>query len=747
MEIVPKPHPRPFAAAADQLGFELGRLEVMLERQVLRLRAANLLTEDPFRGLYVADAQVDALLRSGVGIPVPSGEPSVEALGRKLAQLDDERRERIAASRRAGTVLPFPRLAEIFGLDPLELDLLLIALAPELDGRYEPLYAYVQNDATRRRPAVGLALELLAGSFEEKLERRAHLAAGAPLRRHRLLRLVDDPQDREPPLPSRILKVEERIADFLAGGDRLAAELLPFTERVVPRDGAGGAAAAPAVDGTLLREIHRTVAPEGAAGGAGATVVLRGGYGTGKRGVAEAVCATLGVPLLVVDLERVVAAEAPLAPVLALLRREALLRGAALHLDRFEVVLAEEARKAARLATLAGELAELPLPLFLATTVPWEAAGLWGERPFLAFELPRPSYRRRLELWRQALDGARARLAPDSDAGAVTEAVAGKFVLSAGQIRDAARRAAHLAASRGTAGVTAEELHAAARAQSNPGLARLASKVEPVYRWDDIVLPRRSLQQLREVDASVRYRHRVYSEWGFERKLALGRGLNVLFSGPSGTGKTMAASILARELGLDLYKIDLSAVVSKYIGDTEKNLDRIFREAHSSNAILFFDEADALFGKRSEVRDAHDRYANIEVAYLLQKMEEYDGVVILATNLKKNLDEAFARRMHHTVELPFPEAADRERIFRRVFPPEAPLAGDVDFHFLAERFKLAGGNIRNVALTAAFLAAEAGEAITMERLVVAVARELQKMGRLATKGEFREYYELIRERG
>jgi SpoVK/Ycf46/Vps4 family AAA+-type ATPase len=209
----------------------------------------------------------------------------------------------------------------------------------------------------------------------------------------------------------------------------------------------------------------------------------------------------------------------------------------------------------------------------------------------------------------------------------------------------------------------------------------------------------------------------------------------------------MAASILARKFGLDLYKIDLSSVVSKYIGETEKQLSQIFREAQSSNATLFFDEADALFGKRSEAKDAHDRYANIEVAYLLQKMEEFEGIVILATNFRKNMDDAFTRRMHHIVEFPFPDAEYRERIWRALIPPDAPVADDVDFGFLSRQFELAGGNIRNVVLAAAFLAAEESSPIRMEHFILATSRELQKLGRLLSRADFREYYELTRARG
>jgi SpoVK/Ycf46/Vps4 family AAA+-type ATPase len=218
----------------------------------------------------------------------------------------------------------------------------------------------------------------------------------------------------------------------------------------------------------------------------------------------------------------------------------------------------------------------------------------------------------------------------------------------------------------------------------------------------------------------------------------------MLFAGPSGTGKTMAAEIIANELGLDLYKIDLATVVSKYIGETEKNLNKIFKEAWDSNSILFFDEADAIFGKRSEVRDSHDRYANIEIAYLLQKMEEYQGIVILATNLRKNLDEAFARRMQFSVEFLLPEEPDRYQIWQRVFPKEAPISEDVDLNFMARQFKVSGGNIKNIVLGAAFLAAEDGGRINIEHLIRATRREYQKMGKLCTEADFGEYYDLVK---
>jgi SpoVK/Ycf46/Vps4 family AAA+-type ATPase len=283
----------------------------------------------------------------------------------------------------------------------------------------------------------------------------------------------------------------------------------------------------------------------------------------------------------------------------------------------------------------------------------------------------------------------------------------------------------------------------AGRELTAPRLGRFAMHVIPRYSWDDLVLPVEKQNQLRRLANWVRYRHRVHEEWGFGRKLTRGKGLNVLFTGPSGTGKTMAAEVLAGELELDLYQIDLSSVVSKFIGETEQHLAVIFDEAEDSQAILFFDEADALFGKRTEVKDAHDRYANIEVNFLLQRVEQYQGVVILASNLQRNLDEAFLRRMYDVVEFLFPDPPLRERMWRNHVPREAERDPDIDFPFLASQFKVTGGSIKNIVLDAAFRAAATGRPLGMTHLMLATKAELQKQGKLPTKADFGPYYDLV----
>jgi hypothetical protein len=283
---------------------------------------------------------------------------------------------------------------------------------------------------------------------------------------------------------------------------------------------------------------------------------------------------------------------------------------------------------------------------------------------------------------------------------------------------------------------------AAVRRLASGHLDAMATRVRPTRAWPDLVVPDDQREQLQELVARYRHGTLVHRDWGFPAFPS--PGLVALFSGASGTGKTLAAEVVAGELGLDLYKVDLSSVVSKYIGETEKNLERIFSGAAAGELVLFFDEADALFGRRSEVADAHDRYANIEVAYLLQRLEVYDGIAIMATNLQRNMDQAFLRRIHVAVEFPLPDEDGRRAIWRLSFPDHAPTDG-LDLDFLARQFRIPGGSIRNAALTAAFIAAESGGPITMEAAVLGVKREFQKLGRLRTEVEFDRYFDLVRE--
>jgi SpoVK/Ycf46/Vps4 family AAA+-type ATPase len=361
----------------------------------------------------------------------------------------------------------------------------------------------------------------------------------------------------------------------------------------------------------------------------------------------------------------------------------------------------------------------------------WEPAGWIQELPSLRIEMPVPDVAARLRVWRSQVDSN------VSDELVSDLAVRYRFDESAVRLTVAAAKGQALW--HGNRRTTFEDLRSAAQRIAAPPLDGLANRIQPHYGWEDIVLTTDRLGQLQELCARARHKSIVLDQWGYGRKHVRRAGLTALFAGQPGTGKTMAAEIIASDLGLELYRIDLSAVVSKYIGETEKNLEKIFRAADQGEAVLLFDEADALFGKRSEVRDAHDRYANVEVAYLLQRLEAYEGIAILTTNLRGNVDEAFLRRLDCLLELPMPEEAERLGIWRRSIPPEAPLGSDVDLDFLARKFLLAGGHIRNIALTAGFLAAAEGGPIGMKHLVRAAKREYQKLSKLVAPSDFEQY--------
>jgi len=705
----------------------LGWLRRLLLWQIELTRATyGALADDAYRGLYIPSAEVDILAAGADAPPALAAERAALAAERAVIE------ERALAAERAGARLPLRRLAHLFALSPLEADALLVALAPELDLRFERIYAYIQDDVSRRRPSVDLTLRLLCPAPAGRLAALAAFEHDAPLVRERLLLLFEDGQ-RRPPLAARFLKLDDRIVAELRGG--------PAPVDAVIAEHASATAPDRRLDDLMLPEPLVRLARRAARDGA--IVGLQGGYGSGRRALAEALCAELGLPLVSVDVDGLARAEAAgpgglsLAEGLERAAREGRLRGAALLWRGAEAVLRDEEAPERRAALLRA-LDSAPGPGFLLLDGAWEAAGLLRRAGYLRVELPELSYGEREQLWRR-------RLGPLAPGEAELQALASTFRLSGGQIRDAAAMAHSMARwDEGADGGAMPDLYAACRAQSSGRLDALAHKIRVTYGWGDIVLPADQLAQLREICVQVRHRRTVLERWGFDRRLAMGKGVNVLFAGASGTGKTMAAEIIASDLGLELYKIDLASMVSKYIGETEKNLDRVFTAAREANAILFFDEADAIFGKRSEVKDAHDRYANIEVGYLLQKMEEYDGVVILATNLRKNLDDAFVRRLHVTVDFPFPEEEDRLKIWRKVFPAEAPLAPEVDLTFLARQFKLAGGTIRNAALLAAYLAADAGAPIGMAQIAHAVRREYQKIGRLATAAEFGPYLAFTR---
>lgn len=660
---------------------------------------------DAFRGLYLEASDMTRLLAQSPAAPWLTEDANAAA-------------EPTLAPRLAW-------LAQTFDLTRFDLDLLLVALAPEIDLRYERLYAYLQDDVTRRRPTVDLALNLLCTSAAAKLAGRSHLAADAPLLRHHLLRLRPAAPQDAPSFLDYTLQVDPQITDALlgqAGLDRRLAAFCRLEQPSLTWD------QTPANDGRLA--ALPALARQAQADGQALRLYFHGPAGAGQRQAATAVASDLGRPLLYADLARLTSSAAD-HDLLRVLWREAHFQGALLFLDQLDAIRQPEQTLYA--ALMAG-LAEFNGLVILTGAQPWAPDPRYLTAvtvvPFVV-----PDAASRQAYWQVGLTAAGV-TAP----AATVEALASRFRLLPGQIDEAVADACNRAAWRAAAGaqeagLLAEDLFAAARAQSGHELAALARKIEPLTTWPLLVLPDDVTAQLHELVQRAAARARVLDTWGFAHVLSRGKGTTALFAGPSGTGKTLAAEIMARDLGLDLYQIDLSSVVSKYIGETEKNLDRIFRAAEHANAVLFFDEADALFGKRSEVRDSHDRYANLEISYLLQRMEAYEGLAILATNLRQHLDEAFTRRLSMVVHFPAPDEPSRRRIWQTIWPPETPVAADVDIDFLARQFKLAGGNIQNIALNAAYLAAADGGVVTMGHLRHATRREYQKLGKALSDAE------------
>ncbi|MEU4895062.1 ATP-binding protein [Streptomyces sp. NPDC044780] len=663
-------------------------VEERVREAVAARRALDPDPDDPYRGQYLSPEAVARLLDRPNGLGPAAPEPPSPPPGSVLA-----------------------RLAADFGLSPLDADLLLVAVAPDLDARYEQLYGYLNDDLTRRRPTVGLALELCgAGGVSPA---RFRLSPGAPLIAGGLLEVTEP--DR-PPL-SRVVRVPDRVTAHLLGHPAPDARLIGVLAAACPDPTAGAAETdhAAAAAGTGTGHVH---------------LRSRGGD---AEGLAAAALRARGLRPLVLDPAALArrAGEVPeLARVTAL---EARLTGAGVLLGPLESLPGEPAGRARVLRAVCDALRGVPLFTYGATG--WDPA--WAADSPVTLTVTAPTPERQAARWRHALDRAAGDGRATGDADALARAVAAHR-LDSGQLRRAADVAVRTAALGGRT-VGPDDLRAAVRAQNGAGLDRLARRVEPSVGWDDLVLPRPTHRRLRDLAVRARHRDQVLGQWGMRPGGGRGRGVIALFAGESGTGKTMSAEVVAADLGMDLYVVDLSTVVDKYIGETEKNLERIFTEASVVNGVLLFDEADAIFGKRSEVKDAHDRHANIESAYLLQRMESFDGIAVLTTNMRANLDEAFTRRLDVVADFPVPDAGRRLALWERCLGDRLPRAADVDLAFCADRFELAGGSIRACAVTAAYLAAESGGPLTMRLLVTAVAQEYRKLGRLVLEGEFGPY--------
>ncbi|MBM4319095.1 MAG: ATP-binding protein, partial [Deltaproteobacteria bacterium] len=582
-------------------------------------------------------------------------------------------------------------------------------------------FCYAWNDFQRRQPTIGYLAELIGAGDQQRAQAVVHrLLSSGPLLRGRLVVIGALPEGQEPPLLGRTVQLATRVVLHLQGATepderlgkvcRLLEPELSLDRLVLPQ---------PLVDRVCTILLHTRSA-------AGLSrLLLTGPPGTGKKALVGAIALEMGRRLLVLDIGR---------------------------LWEHPEVLGEQLRRAFREANLQNALPYLEMgegvpddgvPWWLASVVGEAIGDYYGrviigstERPVWLLRcipnlqevtIPFPGTEDRFLLWQRALP-QKSYLSRNLD----LKEVAHQFVLSGGGIRRAAEealeRARHRSRSRPTIRYT--DLVEVCSAQLQHRLSTLAHRVASGFTWEDMILEQETQEALEEMLSFARHKRFILHDWGFRSKVPYGAGLSCLFSGPPGTGKTMAASIIARELGMELFRIDLSRVVNKYIGETEKNLGRIFDEARESNAVLLFDEADSLFSKRTDVRSSVDRYANLEVNYLLQRMEDHEGVTLLTTNMEASLDEAFKRRLKFRIHFPFPDGKARARLWRIMIPRQAAIEEGIDWVKLGGEFEMSGGHIKNAVLRAAILAASEGRSIAMEHLRRAGLQEYREMGKL-----------------
>jgi hypothetical protein len=599
------------------------------------------------------------------------------------------------------------QLRPLFGLSAFELDTLMLCAAMELDTETADLCAAAQG-RTRAFPTFALAMELF-----EQPEWRA-LSPDRPLRYWRLIQIV---QAEDQPLITSALRADMRIVNFLKGSQHLDERLAPFVSPlgVPPEAGATLARSQAELANDIAGRVQATVET---AGSRLPVVQLVGPEASGKARLATEAGRQLGVMLYLLSAAALPSQLTELHNWIRLWQREASLLPLGLVVDAggSDESLADDASR----QTLLRFLRHVNTLTFLICR---DALSLPGVDTLIV-EAERPTQTEQAQAWAVALDFP-AHTMPTP--GSAPFQLASQYNLDLADIHDIAARQKALAR------MALPELWEACLSHSRPGLDLLAQRIVSHVTWDNIVVPSTVRDLLQEIADQVDHRGQVYETWGFRNAMSRGLGISVLFDGESGTGKTMAAEVIANHLHLNLYRIDLSAVVSKYIGETEKNLRRLFDAADNGGGILFFDEADSIFGKRSEVRDSHDRYANIEINYLLQRIEAYGGLAILATNMKSALDQAFLRRLRFIVKFPVPGAPERRLIWTKVFPPETPLELEdpterLDYDRLA-KVNLTGGSIHNAALNAAFLAARAATKVTMSLLIQAINTELKKLDR------------------
>lgn len=690
-------------AIFSDLARRLRRTDLLLLRAVRRQRARPAMrTKGEFWGSLITDDEVDELLRAHGEVDYPVGVDGLEeAISASLAYRD-------APNGR------FDLLRRRFDLDGDEVDLVLLALAPEISSGYARIFAYLNDNLNQSYLTVDLATRVLRQERRKRLALQSRLLPASPLIGHRLL-LLSPPDGTETHASRRLHPAPELLRWLLLeqpavlgeGAAPLDTHLQPFVPDSARRRMAE-------LEGVLDEPV---------------TVAIVGGTSGMREGIAIEVARRVDRPLVRVDLDRCRRyVQEPRDLV-----RDLRLDGSVPYLVNPPSIDDDPGLRAQMMA-LGSALAALPYPLCVGGPDHRAVATILGGRTHVTLPVGRSTWDERREAWGAAL--AR-RGWTDAAAGELAERF---HAIGGTTIERVLERAGAEAGGREPA---ADHLWSAAREASRPEFSGLAQRVVPRYDWGDLVLPDRVLGQLRHLEQYLAQQEKVMYAWGGQKIRPRGYGIKALFSGGPGTGKTMCAEVIARSLGYEMFKVDLSTVISRWVGETEKNLRAIFDAAEGGGSLVLFDEADALFGSRGEVKQAQDRFANQEVSFLLQRLEVFEGCAILTTNLQENIDEAFLRRFGAVVEFPMPSPVERQRLWERALPEGAPRAPDLDVSYLAQQFVLAGGAIVNAAINACVVAASEDRPVSMEHCVFAIAREMHKMGKQINRVHFGEHYERV----
>ena len=720
------------------LADEIRALKLLIALRIQELKHNQEISHSDYRGMFLHDQEVKVFLGENSDASLTPEEASavISVSRERYVQISRDLVEKVQRSLDAGVYLSIPILMHRFGLHPMELKVLLLAVAIDLDQNFKRVFAYVQNNVYKENPSVELVTRLLAFSPEERLLCRRLFSPDGNLRRHTLIEFRNA-QQMHNPLLSEEYGVPRSVTNFILGSVWMEDDTRYFAQISVPEKDDLEVYLPEGLNNKLehVLELYPELEAERpiAIGGGstvrnGAVFFFTGPRDSGQLNVANSIAFRLNKRMIEADIRKYCFYPERSSRHLRSLFRDARLFNAGLHLKSVDVLQAPE--NYFDRDELLGLIREHNGLLFISSEKPIDLDNDIPQKlGFKAhFDVPMTQVRDRI--WQTLHDQNPALFAPDINLHFISR----YHPIGVGSIHNAIRSAIdHVLTEKGSGdALSTDDLQAGCRAQMNRRLAYLATYVKPTMSWEDLILPDETKSVLREIVAFGRLRQTAYTDWGFEKRLALGKGLGCLFSGPPGTGKTMAAGIIGRELDREIYKVNLATVVSKYIGETEKNLERVFNEARESNSILLFDEADSLFSKRtSDVKSSTDRYANLEVNYLLQKVEEFEGICILTTNLQAGIDKAFIRRLNFRVIFPFPEETYRAKLWENILPTSTPQDAHLDFRYLAHKFpKLSGGNIKNAVLRGAILALAEDSPVGTRHLDLAGTKECREIGAL-----------------